>query len=109
MVTWITAAAPGRTVRRTGDMTRAPARKRRGPGFTGKNTIYRQVRRVVVSTPAAVGDIGCEDRMSVTGDHLSFDGNCGVRIRPTAGDPTVFSPPFPLLSTLLVLPAGDEA
>ena len=27
--------------------------------------------------------IGCEDRISVTGDHLSFDGNCGVR--PRAG------------------------
>jgi hypothetical protein len=36
--------------------------------------------------------IECGDRISVTGDHLSFDGSCGVR-RPeqlsVAGDPTV--------------------
>jgi hypothetical protein len=33
--------------------------------------------------------------MSVTGDHLSFEGNCGVRptaIRSVAGDPTVYGP-----------------
>ena len=62
-------------------MSRAPAQKRRGPGLRDKNTIYRQVRRVVVSAPAAIGGVGCEDRISVTGDHLSFDGNCGVRSR----------------------------
>jgi hypothetical protein len=51
-----------------------------GPGVYGsKNTIYRQVRRVVVSTPTAISGVGCEDRVSVTEDHLSFDGNCGVR------------------------------
>jgi len=60
-------------------MMRAPTRKRRGPGIVGqKNTIYRHVRRLLVSTPAVIGGVGCEDRISVTGDHLSFDGICGV-------------------------------
>src|SRR4051794_39962397 len=96
-------------------MTRAPARERRGPGLRVKNTIYRQLRRLVVSAPAAVGGVGCEDRISVTGDHLSFDGDCGDRPRAerhlVAGDPTVFSPPFPLLpiSGTAVLPTGVRA
>jgi hypothetical protein len=41
----------------------------------------------------------------VTEDHLSFDGNCGVRAEPwnlpAAGDPTVYGPPFPLTSLSL--------
>src|SRR5690349_11543708 len=67
------AVRPARTPR-----TRAPAHSRRGPGLRVRNTIYRQVRRVVVSAPTADDGFGCEDRISVTGDHLSFDGNCGV-------------------------------
>lgn len=43
----------------------------------------------------------------MTGDHLSFDGNCGVRAGPqnlpAAGDPTVYGPPFPLISLPLTL------
>jgi hypothetical protein len=51
-----------------------------GPkGYGTKYTIYRQERRIVVSTPALYKGFGCEDRISVTGDHLSFDGNSGVR------------------------------
>jgi hypothetical protein len=48
----------------------------------------------------------------VTEDHLSFDGNCGVRAEPcnlpAAGDPTVYGPPFPLTSSIshLMLSAG---
>jgi hypothetical protein len=40
----------------------------------------------------------------VTGDHLSFDGNSGVRAEPAhaagGGDPTVYGPPFPLSSDI---------
>src|SRR3989337_2874173 len=77
-------------------MTRAPAREAPGPGGTGQKHHLPTVCRVVVSAPAAVGGWGCEDRISVTGDHLSFDGDCGVRsraeLRPGEGDPTVFGP-----------------
>jgi hypothetical protein len=52
-------------------------------GYRVCNTIYRQERRLVVSAPAVNNGAGCEDRVSVTGDHLSFDGDCGVR--PTSG------------------------
>jgi len=50
----------------------------------------------------------------VTGDHLTFDGDCGVRPRTgndvlTAGDPTVFCPPFPLLPLPVVLSTGVGA
>ena len=55
------------------------ARSAGAQGLRVRNTIYRQVRRVVVSAPAAKDCAGCEDRISVTEDHLSFDGNCGVR------------------------------
>src|SRR4051812_32766159 len=52
-----------------------PARQRRGPGVGVRNTIYRRERRLVVSAPAT-GDGGrYEDRVCVTGDHLTFDGN----------------------------------
>jgi hypothetical protein len=51
-----------------------------GPKGYGTNyTIYRHQRRIVISTPAPYRGFGCEDRISVTGDHLSFDGNHGVR------------------------------
>jgi len=42
-------------------------------------------RRLVVSTPAANNSVGCEDRVNVTGDHLSFDGDCGVRPSSSTG------------------------
>lgn len=78
-------------------MTRAPAREAPGPGVTGQKHHRPTDCRFVVSAPAALGGPRCEDRISVTGDHLSFDGNCGVR--PSAlscvletGDPTVFGP-----------------
>ena len=99
-------------MRSAGNRTRAPAlSKRRGPRAYGtRYTISRQERRFVVSTPALNQGLGCEDRISVTGDHLSFDGNCGVRarpeMRPAAGDPTVSDPPFPLTFSSFVLPAG---
>lgn len=48
-------------------------------GYRVCNTIYRQERRLVVSAPTVDDGVGCEDRVSVTGDHLSFDGYCGVR------------------------------
>jgi hypothetical protein len=48
-------------------------------GYRVCNTIYRQKRRLVVSAPAVRDGTWCEDRVSVTGDHLSFDGDCGVR------------------------------
>ena len=48
----------------------------------------------------------------MTEDHLSFDGDCGVRTGhenlPAAGDPTVYGPPFPLTSFYL-LSAGVRA
>jgi len=46
-----------------------------GPKGYGSNTIYRQIRRFAMSTPRAMDSAGCGDRVSVTGDHLSFDGN----------------------------------
>ena len=47
----------------------------------------------------------------MTGDHLSFEGNCGVRpacVSAEAGDPTVFGPSLSSGFSLpyLVLPAG---
>src|SRR3954454_8286028 len=64
-------------------VSRAPVRSaHRGPGLRVLNTIYRRNRRFVVSAPAVDDGIGCEDRVSVTGDHLSFDGDCGVRPGP---------------------------
>ena len=48
-------------------------------GYRVCNTIYRRERRLVVSAPAVNNGVRCEDRVSVTGDHLSFDGNYGVR------------------------------
>jgi hypothetical protein len=51
-----------------------------GPKGYGTNyTSYRHQRRIVISTPAPYRGFGCEDRISVTGDHLSLDGNHGVR------------------------------
>ena len=70
---------------------RGPRRRSAGAQGYGLNTIYRRMRRLVMSAPAARDGLGCEDRVSVTGDHLSFDGTCGVRPtrhRPMAGDPT---------------------
>src|SRR5215204_1189507 len=75
-------------------MSRAPARERRGPGLWGVNTIYRHSSGYL-SAPAVRDGMGREDRIFVTGDHLSFDGNCGVRVTPLtiiAGDPTVLRP-----------------
>jgi hypothetical protein len=55
-------------------VTRAPAQKRRGPGLRVYYTIYRQLSRLVVSTPAAhFNGSRCEDRIRVTGDHLTFE------------------------------------
>src|SRR5882757_3838301 len=66
-------------------------------GLRVRNTIYRQERRLVVSAPALAEGFGCEDRISVTGDHLSFDGKLrcprpALHVRPAAGDPTVYKP-----------------
>jgi hypothetical protein len=93
-------------------ITRAPALESAGAqGLRVRNTIYRQERRVVVSTPARYSGVGCEDRISVTGDHLSFDGQLrcprpALHVRPVAGDPTVYGPPFPLTSFYLLPRAG---
>ncbi|GLY97761.1 hypothetical protein Acsp02_50150 [Actinoplanes sp. NBRC 103695] len=45
----------------------------------------------------------------MTEDHLSFEGNCGVR--PKAGDPTVSGPSLSSVTGSLSyrLPAGDGA
>src|ERR671911_1373303 len=65
-----------------------------------------------MSAPATRGGLWCGDRISVTGDHLSFDGDCGVRpsrARPKAGDPTwVYGPSLSSTSprTLLSARAG---
>ena len=55
------------------------------PGYRVCNTIYRRQRRLVVFAPAVDDGVECEDRVNVTGDHLSFDGNCGVRPTSDAG------------------------
>jgi hypothetical protein len=88
-------------------MTRAPAQAP-GPRVYELDTICRQARRIVLSAPAAVRGIGCEDRISVTEDHLSFDGNCGDRRsgRSNGVQPSLSSV---LALTAVVLAVGAEA
>src|SRR5436190_7010329 len=65
---------------------RGPRRIRAGAqGYRVCNTIYRRKRRLAMCAPAVDDGVGCEDRVSVTGDHLSFDGDYGVRPTSTTG------------------------